>query len=312
MARYLVTGGCGFIGSHLCEALYMQGHQVRVLDNLSTGKLENLNIPYEMQYGDVGNFEDVETAMKDVDGCFHLAAVASVERSIEDWSATHRTNLSGAIHVFDAAKTNKTSVVYASSAAVYGDNAMMPLSENAQPCPLSAYGADKLGCEYHAKVAGLIHGVPTAGMRFFNVFGPKQDPKSPYSGVISIFIDRMINKQSLKIFGDGQQVRDFVYVNDVVRFLLKAMENTTCDAEIYNVCTGQHTAIMQLAKTLSAITGEALDIVKHPARGGDIHVSIGDVNKSRKQLRISAKTSLAEGLKDTINFLLSEPQIAAE
>ncbi len=312
MARYLVTGGCGFIGSHLCEALSMQGHSVRILDNLSTGKLENLTIPYEMQYGDVGNMEDVQKAMQDMDGCFHLAAVASVERSIEDWPATHRTNLSGTIHVFDAAKNKKTPVVYASSAAVYGDNAMMPLSENAQPCPLSAYGADKLGCEYHAKIAGLIHGIPTAGMRFFNVFGPRQDPKSPYSGVISIFIDRILSQQALKIFGDGQQVRDFVYVNDVVRFLLKAMANTTCDADVYNVCTGQHTAIFQLAKALSVIIGEPLNIDTYPARGGDIHVSIGDVNKSRKQLQISAQTTLAEGLKDTINFVQSEIKIAAE
>lgn len=312
MAQYLVTGGCGFIGSHLCEALVNAGHRVRVLDNLSTGKVENLNITCEVLLGDVGEIHDVKKSMEGVDGCFHLAAVASVERSIEDWPGTHRTNLSGAIHVFDCAKENEVPVVYASSAAVYGDNASMPLNENVQPCPLSAYGADKLGCEYHAKVAGLIHHLPTVGLRFFNVFGPRQDPKSPYSGVISIFVDRMINHKPLKIFGDGQQVRDFVYVKDVVRFLRRAMQNVSCEGDVYNVCTGQTTSILQLAKILSAITGEALSIDQMPSRGGDIQVSIGDVDKALRHLRICAKTSLAEGLKETIGYLLTESRHAAQ
>ena len=313
MKKFLVTGGCGFIGSHLCKALVFQGHQVRVLDNLSTGKTANLDVAVDLVVGDVADFATVQNAMQGVDGCFHLAAVASVERSIEDWSATHRTNLSGTVHVFDSARKTKIPVVYASSAAVYGDNASVPLEEDATPRPMSAYGADKLGGEYHARVAGLIHGIPSAGMRFFNVFGPKQDPKSPYSGVISIFIDRLLNQQPLTLFGDGQQVRDFVYVEDVVRFLLAGMENASVDGEVYNVCTGQTTAIRQLAQTLSLITSQTPVIDQHPPRGGDIQVSLGDIRKSQRDLGITAQTTLAEGLRHTVDFMASTSnQLAAQ
>lgn len=302
MAKYLVTGGCGFIGSHLCDSLVSAGHEVRVLDNLSTGCEQNLDVPVELILGDVAEYEDVKAAMKGMSGCFHLAAIASVERSIEDWPGTHRVNLSGTVNVFDCAKERKIPVVYASSAAVYGDNASMPLNEDDKTRPLSAYGADKLGCEYHAKVAGVVHGVPSVGLRFFNVFGPKQDPKSPYSGVISIFIDRLMAQKPLKIFGDGQQVRDFIYVGDVVRFLRSAMQNTSCDAEIYNVCTGQTTAITQLAKALSVISGMPLSIDKQPPRGGDIQTSLGDVQKALKNLNIQAMTTLSDGLRHTVDF----------
>lgn len=300
MARYLVTGGCGFIGSHLCETLSRAGHKVVVLDNLSTGKKENLTVDVDLRIGDVADHEDVQRAMKGVDGCFHLAAVASVEKSIEDWPGTHKVNLSGTINVFDAARQDKTPVVYASSAAVYGDNANVPLNENDKTRPLSAYGADKLGCEYHAKVAGLIHEVPSVGMRFFNVFGPRQDPKSPYSGVISIFIDRLLSGKTVKVFGDGQQVRDFVYVGDVVRFLVAAMQRTSVEAEVFNVCTGQTTSINQLARAISTIAAFPLSIDRYPPRGGDIQMSLGNADKALKKLHVQAVTSLSEGLKETV------------
>lgn len=302
MAKYLVTGGCGFIGSHLCEALATAGHEVVVLDNLSTGKVENLTIPVDLHIGDVSVYEDVEKAMQGVEGCFHLAAIASVEKSIEDWPGTHKVNLSGTVNVFDAARKDNVRVVYASSAAVYGDNANIPLNESDKTRPLSAYGADKLGCEYHAKVAGLIHNVPTAGMRFFNVFGPRQDPKSPYSGVISIFIDRLLSGKPLKIFGDGQQVRDFIYVADVVRFLIAAMTHTSVEADVFNVCTGQTTSINQLAQAIAAIAAAPLSIDRCPARGGDIQVSLGNAEKALKKLNVKARISLSEGLKETVSF----------
>lgn len=312
MAKYLVTGGCGFIGSHLCEALVHAGHDVRVLDNLSSGLTQNLDVPVELILGDVAEYQDVYESMKGVAGCFHLAAIASVERSVEDWSGTHRVNLSGTVNVFDCAKDKKIPVVYASSAAVYGDNASMPLNEDDKTRPLSAYGADKLGCEYHAKVGGLVHGIPSVGLRFFNVFGPKQDPKSPYSGVISIFIDRLMAQKPLKIFGDGQQVRDFIYVGDVVRFLIAAMKNTSSDAVIFNVCTGQTTAITQLAKALSIIAGVALSIDKHPPRGGDIQMSLGDASKAQKHLNVKATTNLSDGLRHTVDYHRAQNTIAAE
>ncbi|WP_135078806.1 NAD-dependent epimerase/dehydratase family protein [Terasakiella sp. SH-1] len=312
MAKYLVTGGCGFIGSHLCEALLRGGHSVVVLDNLSTGKRENLMDGIDLQVGDVADYQDVEKAMAGVDGCFHLAAIASVEKSIEDWPQTHKVNLSGTINIFDVARIRKVPVVYASSAAVYGDNANVPLSETDRTRPLSAYGADKLGCEYHAKVAGLIHGVPTTGLRFFNVFGPRQDPKSPYSGVISIFIDRLLAGKTLKIFGDGQQVRDFVYVGDVVRFLVAAMERTTTEADVFNVCTGQTTSINQLAKAIATIAGFTPSIDRYPARGGDIQMSLGNPEKARKKLKVGSITNLSEGLKETVLSQLGPTSHAAE
>ena len=229
MAFWLVTGGCGFIGSHLVDALLARGDKVRVLDDLSTGRRSNLPGGVEVMVGDVADASAVARAMAGVDGCFHLAAVASVQRGNEDWLGTHRVNLTGTIAVFDAARTcnrkGPVPVVYASSAAVYGDNPDMPLSESAATAPLSAYGADKLGCELHGRVAWQVHKVPSTGFRFFNVYGPRQDPKSPYSGVIAIFADKVAENREITVNGDGGQVRDFVYVADVVRHLVAAMDD---------------------------------------------------------------------------------------
>ena len=229
MAFWLVTGGCGFIGSHLVDALLARGDKVRVLDDLSTGRRSNLPDGVEVVVGDVADAKTVAQAMAGVDGCFHLAAVASVQRGNEDWLGTHRVNLTGTIAVFDAARTcnrkGPVPVVYASSAAVYGDNPNMPLDESAATAPLSAYGADKLGCELHGRVAWQVHKVPSTGFRFFNVYGPRQDPKSPYSGVIAIFADKVAENRQITVNGDGGQVRDFVYVADVVRHLVAAMDD---------------------------------------------------------------------------------------
>ena len=181
MSTWLVTGGAGFIGSHLCEALQQRGDTVRVLDDLSTGRRSNLPDGIAFIEGDVADAAAVAAAIDGVDGCFHLAAIASVEKGVTDWLGTHRTNLTGTITLFDSIRRqgSRIPVVYASSAAVYGDVAAMPITE-ATPCrPLSAYGADKYGCELHAAVASHVHAIPTVGLRFFNVYGPRQDPKSP-------------------------------------------------------------------------------------------------------------------------------------
>jgi len=307
MGQYLVTGGCGFIGSHLAESLERDGHSVRVLDDLSTGKRDNLSATAQLLVGDVADAALVARAMDGVDGCFHLAAIASVERGNLDWLGTHRANQTGAIAVFDAARRPDATgipVVYASSAAVFGDEPTMPLTEASPVRPLSAYGADKLGCELHARVAGVVHGVPTAGMRFFNVYGPRQDPKSPYSGVISIFCDRLGAHRPITIFGDGLQTRDFVYVADVVASLRAAMGSlTTVKTAVYNVCTGRSTSVVDLAHTIAGLCGIAADISFATPRAGEIRVSLGSPAKLKSELGIDCRTAIADGLRATLESL---------
>jgi UDP-glucose 4-epimerase len=301
MAFYLVTGGAGFIGSHLVDALTARGDRVRVLDDLSTGKRENLDSRAELIVGDVADAACVAGAMRDVDGCFHLAAVASVELGNRDWLGTHRTNLTGAITIFDAARRAKSDgtvpVVYASSAAVYGDSTELPLAETVATRPLSAYGADKLGCELHARVAAQVHGVRTAGCRFFNVYGPRQDPASPYSGVISIFFNRIGRAQGITIFGDGGQTRDFIYVADVVGALLAAMGQDTAEPFVFNVCTGTATSLLELAATIGRVFRQAPDIRFEAGRAGDIRASLGNPDMARDVLGFSANLSLEDGLR---------------
>lgn len=304
MATYLVTGGCGFIGSHLCDALILRGHSVRILDDLSTGHRRNLHPQARLTVGDIADAELVADCMVEADGVFHLAAIASVARANEAWAETHRTNLTGTIVIFDAARRANARgpipVIYASSAAVYGDNDALPLLESATPRPLSAYGADKLGCELHARVAGLVHGVPTTGLRFFNVFGPRQDPSSPYSGVISIFCDRLRRGEGLTIFGNGMQQRDFVYVADVVRALIAAMEAPAAAAPVYNVCTGVAISILELAQTLGSLFGREPVFEFRPPRPGDIARSLGSASAIRRALGWQPRVSLAAGLVETV------------
>jgi UDP-glucose 4-epimerase len=302
MALYLITGGCGFIGSHLADALLAAGHQVRILDDLSTGRLENKPEGTEFLEGSVIDPRAVATAMQGVSGCFHLAAVASVERSSIEWTDTHRTNLTGSVTVFDAARRQATPVpvVYASSAAVYGNNDNIPLTEATTPRPLSAYGADKLGSEQHAFVASHVHQVPTCGLRFFNVFGPRQDPTSPYSGVISIFCNRLATGRGITIFGDGQQVRDFIFVGDVVRALMRSMERISCEARVFNVCTGRGVTVFNLARSIQDILGVSVEPTYAPARPGEVRRSIGDPTLARAVLGFEATVNLRSGLRELL------------
>ncbi|MBV8614107.1 MAG: NAD-dependent epimerase/dehydratase family protein [Acetobacteraceae bacterium] len=307
MRTYLVTGGCGFIGSHLADALLAEGHAVRILDDLSTGKLANKPAAAELTLGDVADAQTVAHAMRGVAGCFHLAAVASVERGNQDWLGTHRVNLTGTITVLEAARgAGPVPVVYASSAAVYGGNPALPLNEAAPPRPLSAYGADKLGCELHARVAGSVHGVPSTGLRFFNVYGPRQDPDSPYSGVISIFCNRLRAGQGVTVSGDGGQTRDFVFVSDVVRALIAGLRAASVEAGVFNVCTGRATSVLDLAHGIAGSLGVAPRIAFGPARPGDIRASLGDPSAARAALGFDAEVGLAEGLARTLGTCMVE------
>jgi UDP-glucose 4-epimerase len=304
MATYLVTGGCGFIGSHLVDALCRCGHDVRIIDDLSTGKPAYKPAQAELIRGDVAAPGVVAEAMQGVAGCFHLAAVASVERGHADWLGTHRTNLTGTIAVLDAAwrtsPQEPVPVVFASSAAVYGDNRNTPLREDDRPRPLSAYGADKFSCELHALVGSRLHRVPTCGLRFFNVYGPRQDPASPYSGVISIFCDRLRAGRAVIINGDGRQQRDFVFVDDVVRALRAAMDNCSVAGDILNVCTGTSTSIRDLAELAGSVVGVEPEVRFAPPRKGDIRSSVGDPAKARRLLGFAAETGLEAGLRSML------------
>ncbi|WP_119418075.1 NAD-dependent epimerase/dehydratase family protein [Desertibaculum subflavum] len=307
MATYLVTGGCGFIGSHLADALVAAGHKVRIVDDLSTGKRENAPAGAEIIVGDIADASLMARAMAGIDGCFHLAAIASVQRGNEDWLGTHRANLTGAITAFDLARSCNSQgpvpVVYASSAAVYGDNPALPLKETSATQPLSAYGADKLGCELHARVAWVVHKVPSTGFRFFNIYGPRQDPKSPYSGVIAIFADRVKAGEPITINGDGGQYRDFVYVADVVRHLVAAMAGMEQGARVFNICTGRATTVLELAQTIARIAGRNDPKIVHgPARAGDIRESLGDPAAAKAAFGFTADTLIADGLKPTLGF----------
>jgi len=307
MPSWLVTGGCGFIGSHLVDALLARGDRVRVLDDLSSGKRENIPAAAELLIGDVADPDLVAHAVNGIDGIYHLAAIASVQRSCEDWLGTNRTNLTGTITIFDRARAANSRaplpVVYASSAAVYGDAEAMPISETSALHPLTAYGADKLASELHGQVAWSVHRVPTIGLRFFNVYGPRQDPSSPYSGVIAIFASQVARRGQIKIFGDGTQTRDFIYVGDVVRHLLAAMSELRADARVMNVCTGSATSVIQLARIIAEIAGAELSVRHEPARAGDIRASVGDPSTARRVLGVAATVAIAEGLQRTLEGL---------
>ena len=308
MGLYLVTGGCGFIGSHLSAALLARGDRVRVLDDLSTGALANLAPGAELLRGDVADAALVRQAMAGVAGCFHLAAIASVERGVKDWLGPDKANLTGAIAVFDAARRAGTDgaavpVVYASSAAVYGDAADLPITEDTPTRPLSAYGADKLGCELHARVGGATHGLPTLGLRFFNVFGPRQDPRSPYSGVISIFCDRLSRGEAVTVFGDGGQTRDFVHVSDVVAALLAGLRAASMAAPVVNVCTGRAISVAQLAQAVADACGVTAVIREAPPRLGEIRHSLGSPERARAMLGFMPGMPLRDGLAEVVGWL---------
>jgi UDP-glucose 4-epimerase len=306
MGCFLVTGGAGFLGSHLVDALLSQGHLVRVLDDLSSGHRENL--PRQIQFlpGDITDPTTVEEAFEGIDGCFHLAAIASIVRSNREWLRTHEVNLTGTLNILNQARRlrhrREIPVVYASSAAVYGDCGTVPIGEDTPVAPLSAYGADKSACELHARVAGAVHEIPTVGLRFFNLYGPRQDAQSPYSGVIALFADRLRLGEPVEIFGDGEQVRDFTFVGDAVGALERALSAASTNAPVFNICTGKGTGVRALAETMAELYQTDITACHSPARSGEVRVSIGDPRHAAEQLGFRAETALADGLAITLDL----------
>jgi UDP-glucose 4-epimerase len=300
--HYIITGGAGFIGSHLADRLLALGHAVTIFDDLSSGKQQNVPVGAQFVKGDIRDKIAFAEAIETAQGCFHLAAVASVSRSLEEWFETHSINQGGTVQVFEACARRHIPVVYASSAAVFGDNPTLPLGEDSSTHPLSPYGLDKLLCEYQAIMGQTVLNLASAGMRFFNVYGPRQDPNSPYSGVISIFMRHLQDNKPLPILGDGLQTRDFIYVGDVVSALVAAMEKLhqqKLRQEVFNICTGKAVTVLEMAKTLCDIA-KRHDAFNHlPPREGDIRHSRGNPSKMQQTLGVTATTTLSTGLEQT-------------
>lgn len=298
MSKYLLTGGAGFIGSHLVDELIKHGHNVTVLDNLSSGKISNINKSCNFIKGDITDYNLLESLFENIDFCYHMAAIPSVQGSIDKWSDSHRVNLGSTINIFEIASKRKIPVIYASSAAVYNDPKSLFLSENSAENPISPYGLDKYCSEMQARLFFQIKGLKTLGLRFFNVYGARQDPSSSYSGVISIFIDKISKNQPIEVFGDGNQKRDFIHVSEVIDALIKSsqyIDSKGCD--VFNVCTGIGTTINSLIDSLSKILNKKALVNYLPPRKADIYTSIGDPSKAKKALNFKSNMKIYEGLK---------------
>ena len=308
--KILVTGGGGFIGSHLVDLLLEQGHSVVVLDNFSTGKLSNLPHRHPQLIiieGDICDAEIVNKAANNCNAIVHLAAVASVQASVDDPIGTHKVNLIGTVNLLEAAKKhNIKRFVFASSAAVYGNTEVLPVSEATKLLPLTPYAADKLASEYYIDFYRRQYSISPVIFRFFNIFGPRQDPSSPYSGVISIFMQRAINDQPIVVFGDGKQTRDFVYVADLVKLLADAVIKITPNHLPMNVGNGKQTNLNQLLESIKVFSSKNLDVSYGEARSGDIKHSLADNSNVCSEMNYINKYSVEDGLAITYDWYLNE------
>jgi UDP-N-acetylglucosamine/UDP-N-acetyl-alpha-D-glucosaminouronate 4-epimerase len=298
--KTLITGGAGFIGSHIAEGLLAAGHQVRVLDNLSSGKRENLlhlGDAVELVVGDVRDRDALDAACDGCEVVFHQAAVVSVPYSVEHPQESHDVNIQGTFNTLQAARgAGVRRVLLACSAAVYGEEPTLPKRETMAPAPLSPYGLEKITGEYYLGVFNALYGVETVSLRYFNVFGPRQDPGSPYSGVISVFVDRALSGQRPTIYGDGEQSRDFVYVGNVVRANLLAAAAPGAAGRCYNIGCGEAITLNALLEALGELTGRSMTPEYGPERAGDIRDSVADISRARQELGYAPDLGLMEGL----------------
>lgn len=307
--KYLVTGGAGFIGSHIATRLIRDGHSVRVLDNLSTGSRKNLEAiagQVEFLEGDLTDMARVAQAVEGVDVIFHQAALASVPRSVERPLDTHAACVTGTLNLLDAArKARVRRVVYAGSSSAYGNQPVMPKHEGQVPEVLSPYAAAKMAGELYCQAFATTYGLETVRIRYFNVFGPRQDPNSPYSAVIPLFISALLAGKRPKIFGDGEQSRDFTYIDNVVEGNLWASEAAGVSGKVYNVACGGSINLLDLLKELSQLLGKPFDPEFAPPRTGDVKHSWADISAAERDLGYKVLVDLKEGLRRTVEYYVS-------
>jgi nucleoside-diphosphate-sugar epimerase len=305
MAQYLVTGGAGFIGSHLSEELVRRGHRVRVADSLITGKRSNLDhIPQvEFVEGDLADLDFARRVVKDCEFVLHQAAIPSVPRSVADPITSNRANVDATLNTLVAARdAGVRRLVFAASSSAYGDTPTLPKHEGMPTNPLSPYALQKVVGEDYLRMFTRLYGLETVSIRYFNVFGPRQDPTSPYSGVISVFATALLQNRPPKIFGDGEQTRDFTYVANVVDGVLRACEAPGASGEVINVATGGRISLNMLFATMKKVIGGTVQPEYHESRAGDVRDSQADIAKARRILKYEPTVSFEDGLRKTIEW----------
>jgi nucleoside-diphosphate-sugar epimerase len=314
MSVYLVTGGAGFIGSHLAEALVAGGHRVRVVDNLATGKRSNLAHLPEIEFleGDLADLAVARRAVEGVEYVLHQAAIPSVPRSVQDPITSNRANVDASLNLLVAARdAGVRRLVYAGSSSAYGNTPTLPKVETMSTAPLSPYALQKLVAEQYCQMFTELYGLETVTIRYFNVFGPRQDPSSPYSGVISLFISALCEGRRPVIHGDGGQTRDFTYVANVVDGVLRAVGAAGASGEVINVATGGCISLNELFRILRDLTGAQVEPVFEPPRAGDVRDSQADISKARRILGYEPSASLRDGLERTVAWYRATQTTAA-
>jgi UDP-glucose 4-epimerase len=306
LANYLVTGGAGFIGSHISAALVARGHTVRVADNFVTGFKRNIRDGVEFVEGDCADPAFARRIVQGMDYVIHQAAIPSVPRSVEKPMESHRANIDGMLQMLLAARdAGAKRLVFAGSSSVYGDTDVLPKVETMAPKPMSPYALQKLTGELYGQMFTKLYGFETVTTRYFNVFGPRQDPGSPYSGVISLFIKALHTNTRPTIYGDGEQTRDFTYVANVVDGVIRAAETPGVGGEVFNVATNGRISLNQLLATLNRIFGSNIEPVYKAGRAGDVRDSQADITKAEQLLGYKPTVSFEEGLRHTVDWFKS-------
>ncbi|MGD2246732.1 MAG: SDR family oxidoreductase [Candidatus Aminicenantes bacterium] len=306
MHKYLVTGGAGFIGSHIAEELVRRGHLVRIVDNFITGRKENIAAfldRIELIEGDIRDFEVCRRTTKGVDFVLHQAALPSVPRSVKDPLLTNEINITGTLNLLLASRNERVrKFVFASSSSVYGDDLKLPKKEGVEGIPLSPYAVSKRVGEMYCQIFHQVYNLPTLCLRYFNIFGPRQDPTSQYAAVIPNFINKVLKNENPVIFGDGEQSRDFTYVSNVIEANILASEATGVSGEVFNIACGERTTVNTLVKKINKLLAQEINPAYAEERPGDIKHSYADISKARKMLKYEPSVSFSEGLGETVRW----------